>query len=99
SVKEEILRKLSADVARFYNIVPFREADGVLFVAMADPLNLGVLDDIGQIVGQPVKGAVSNLMAVTAFIQKNYNLDEDTIQETLEGLIAHVGDKELSASE
>ena len=99
SVKEEILRKLSADVARFYNVVPFRETEGVLHVAMADPLNLGTLDDISQIVGQPVKGAVSNLQAVTAFIQKNYNLDEDTIQETLEGLIAHVGDKALTAEE
>jgi type IV pilus assembly protein PilB len=99
SVKEEVLRKLSADVARFYNIVPFREADGVLHVAMADPLNLGILDDIGQIVGQPVKGAVSNLQAVTAFIQKNYNLDSETIQQTLESLIAHVGDKELTSAE
>jgi len=99
SVKEEVLRKFSADVARFYSVVPFRETDGVLHVAMADPLNLGVLDDIGQIVGQPVRGAVSNLPAVTAFIQKNYNLDEETIQETLESLIAHVGDAALSSAE
>ncbi|HQE84423.1 MAG TPA: type II secretion system protein GspE, partial [Candidatus Hydrogenedentes bacterium] len=37
-VSGEVLGKVSADIARFYSIVPVRFDDGVLTVAMADPL-------------------------------------------------------------
>lgn len=40
-VSHEVLGRVSSDIARFYNIVPIRFDDGVLTVAMADPLNLG----------------------------------------------------------
>ncbi|MCH9023896.1 MAG: hypothetical protein IH931_01060, partial [candidate division Zixibacteria bacterium] len=33
-------------MADFYNCVPVREKDGVLVLAMADPLNISHLDDL-----------------------------------------------------
>ncbi|MGC9054536.1 MAG: hypothetical protein ACP5KS_11695, partial [Candidatus Hydrogenedens sp.] len=59
-IPENIIRKISSDVARFYNVIPIKEVDGVLVVAMADPLNLQILDDLRHITGQPVRGAISN---------------------------------------
>ena len=50
-IPENIIRKISPDVARFYNVIPIKEVDGVLVVAMADPLNLQILDDLRHIVG------------------------------------------------
>ena len=34
-VKEDVLRRLTPDIAKFYNVVPVRETNGVLTVAMA----------------------------------------------------------------
>ncbi|MCC6697624.1 MAG: Flp pilus assembly complex ATPase component TadA [Candidatus Hydrogenedentes bacterium] len=98
-VPEEVLRKVPRDVANFYTVVPIREKDGKLIVAMADPLNLGVRDTIQQIVGMEVQGAISNPKDVAAFIKNNYALEGDSIHETLTELIHKVGDAELTAEE
>lgn len=98
-IPDEILHKITPDIAKFYNVVPVRERDGVLTVAMADPLNLGTLDDLRQILGQEVQGAVSNQHEVNEFIEQNYAYETDSITETLNDLIDRVGDGELTAEE
>jgi type IV pilus assembly protein PilB len=99
SVPDEVLRTLTPDMARFYNTVPVRERDGLLTVALADPLNLGILDDLRQILGRDVQGAISNPQDVAKFIEKNYTFETDSIHETLSELVARVGDSELTAEE
>jgi type IV pilus assembly protein PilB len=98
-VSDDVLRKMPADVAKFYNVVPIRETDGKLVVAMADPLNLGIRDTIQQIVGMEVKGAISNPQDVATFIKNNYAFESDNIHETLNELIERVGDAELTLEE
>ena len=99
SVNEEVLRMLSVDIVRFYNVVPVRYKDGVLTVAMADPMNISVLDDLRQITGCEIEGAVSNQEAITKFIEDNYSYQAESIHQTLEDLIAHTGDSELTLEE
>ncbi len=98
-IDDELLHRISPDIARFYNVVPIREKDGVLTVAMADPLNIRILDDLKQILGMEVQGAVSNLNDVQQFIEKNYSYESQSIQETLSSLIERVGSEEMSAEE
>ena len=99
-VKDEILRKVPSDVAKFYSIVPIRELeDGTIVVAMADPLNVGHLDDLEQILGCHVQGAVSNISDVSESLKNNYSFESDNLQDTLNDLVARVGDKELTFEE
>ncbi len=99
-IKDEVLRKIPPDVARFYNVVPIRiRENGVLVVALANPLDLNVLDDIAHIVGGPVEGAVSNLADVTHAIKSNYSYEGEDVSQTLRQLIEKVGDKELTMEE
>ena len=98
-VSHEVLGRVSSDIARFYNIVPIRFDDGVLTVAMADPLNLGIIDDLTQILGCKVRGAVSNEGAIAAFIKNNYSYESESVHETLQNLVERVGDAELTAEE
>ncbi|HEO70801.1 MAG TPA: pilus assembly protein PilB [Candidatus Hydrogenedentes bacterium] len=99
-VREEVLRRVPPDVAKFYNIIPVREDnDGTLVVAMADPLNVGILDDLQQILGSPVKGAISNQQDVAESLKTNYTYEADSIHETLKELVERVGDAELTAEE
>ena len=99
TVPEETLRKITPDLARFYNIVPVRERGGVLTVAMADPMNIGVLDDLHQILGCEIQGAISSQQDIAQFIEKNYSYEADSIHETLADLIEKVGDSELTLEE
>lgn len=99
-IKEDVLKKVPPDVAKFYNVVPIREKeDGTLVVAMADPLNLSLIDDLEQILGCRVQGAVSNLQDVTESIKNNYSYEVESIHETLQDLLVKVGDKELTFEE
>lgn len=98
-IQEEVLRKISPDVAKFYNIIPVRITDGTLIVAMADPLNLQVLDDVQQITGMQVRGAISNHDDVMAAWKANYSYESDSIGEMLVELQERVGTAELSLEE
>ena len=98
-IPENVIRKISPDVARFYNIIPIREEEGTLLVAMADPLNLQILDDLQQITGQPVRGAVSNQNDVASAWKTNYSFEADSIHEMLEELKDRVGSGELTLEE
>lgn len=99
-IGDDILRRIPSDVARFYNIIPVRmREDGALTVAMADPLNIALIDDLQQIAGCRVVGAVSNLADVTEAIKKNYTLEQESVHDTLEALLHRVGDEALSLEE
>ncbi len=101
SVKDDVLRRVSADVARFYSVVPIRydEENDVLTVAMADPLNIAMLDDLRQVLGCEVQGAISNQQDVAKFIHENYAYETESMHKTLEDLIGHVGESDLTLEE
>jgi type IV pilus assembly protein PilB len=98
-IPEDTIRTVTADVAKFYSIVPIRKTDEKLIVAMADPLNIQVLDDLQQITGLEIQGAVSNEKDVAAAWKTNYSFEGDSIHEMLVDLQERVGTGELSMEE
>lgn len=98
-IPEQIIRQLSADDAKFYNVIPIREVDGELIVAMADPLNMQSLDDLSRITQKTVRGAVSNPHDVALSWKNNYSFEGDSIQEMLSDLQDKVGSAELTLEE
>ncbi len=98
-IPEDTIRSLTADVAKFYSVIPIRMTDEKLIVAMADPLNIQVLDDLQQITGLQVQGAVSNELDVATAWKANYSFEGDSIHEMLIDLQERVGTGELSMEE
>ena len=79
----ELVPQTMADV---YKIVPISLKDGVLTVAMADPQNLGALDDLRSMLGVEVRGAVSNARDVDAAIARQYAGREESIEDIISKL-------------
>jgi type IV pilus assembly protein PilB len=98
-ISQDIIRKIPSDVAKFYSIIPVREVDGALLVAMADPLNLRILDDLRQITGMEVRGAVSNQTDVGTAWKTNYSFETDSVDEMLIALKDRVGDLQMTLEE
>jgi type IV pilus assembly protein PilB len=99
-IPDDILRKIPSDVAKFYNIVPIREKEnGTLVVALADPLNLSLIDDLEQITHAKIEGAISRPEEVAESIRKNYQYETDNIHETLDQLLTQVGNREMTLDE
>jgi type IV pilus assembly protein PilB len=96
TIKEDIIRIITADIARFYNIIPIRRTDDVLTVAMAYPLNVHVLDELSALLGCQVQGAISTIEDVDSALEQNYSYKASAVSEILDTLVEEVGkqDKE-----
>ncbi|MCI0342453.1 MAG: Flp pilus assembly complex ATPase component TadA [Planctomycetales bacterium] len=72
SIPPELAARVPATVAQGYKVVPVSESGGVLTVAMADPGNTAVLDDLRFMTGAEVKGVLAPAGAIERAIQKLY---------------------------
>ncbi len=89
NISTEVTEKVPAQVANIYRVVPVSFEDGILTVAMADPLNVSVLDDLRFMLDKSVrevKGAVSNEDQIARAIEKFYKNDAESVDSILAGM-------------
>ena len=91
-VMDDVLARVSPSIASIYRVVPIRFENNVLTVAMADPLNVKILDDLRFLLGCETRGAVSNEPAVARALDRYYA----GIQESVESLLAELDDGTMS---
>lgn len=71
-IPEEIIKQIPASLAQVYNVVPIKFEDNVLTIALSDPLNVNVLDDLKFVLNCEVQGAVANENEINEAIEKYY---------------------------
>ena len=84
-IDAEILKIIPENIARRYNLIAVEKAEGKLKVAMEDPLNIVILDDLKMMTGydvKPVFGADSDIVAA---IDKHYGVK--TSKEALDDIL------------
>src|SRR5262245_1905836 len=67
-----IIKLISADTARKYQVVPLSRSGGTLTIAMTDPTNVFAMDDIKFMTGYSIEPVVASEAAVMDAIQKYY---------------------------
>jgi type IV pilus assembly protein PilB len=73
SVDPEAIRKIDYNMANMFQIFPFRfNENGDVVVAMANPMNVAVLDDVRFMANCGVVGAVAEESQIKAAIEKFY---------------------------
>jgi len=82
-ISSEVLEKVSAPIAKVYKIVPVKIEENVLYIAMSDPLNINVLDDLRFMLECEVRGMVSNEKDIEEAIVKYYGEKTETVQDVL----------------
>ncbi|MHC4914177.1 MAG: GspE/PulE family protein [Planctomycetota bacterium] len=90
-IPKEVVDMVTPSVAQVYRIVPVSFEDGVLTVAMADPLNVNAIDDLRFMLNCDVSGAVSNEGAVNEAIEKYYGAETESIAD----LVKDIDDDDL----
>jgi len=85
-ISSEVLEKVSAPIAKVYKIIPVKMEEGILYVAMADPLNINVLDDLRFMLECEVRGMVSNEKDIEEAIVKYYGEKTETVQDVLKDM-------------
>ena len=96
----EIIQKVPKAMAGIYRVIPVKFQDDVLTIAMADPMNIQVLDDLRLMLHCEVQGAVSNEDQIQRAIEKYYaDSDKETFDSLLsdmvsEGELVEIAEKE-----
>jgi type IV pilus assembly protein PilB len=91
SIPAEVIEQVSVSIANVYRVVPISFEGNVLTVAMADPLNVNILDDLRFMLDCQVHGAVSDEEAVSNAIDKYYAGQTESVED----LIAEIDDSKL----
>lgn len=83
TIMPKVLEDVPQTMAELYKIMPLSKKDNVLTVAMADPQNIAALDDLRNMLGCDVRGAVSNAKDVEAAIARYYADREESIEDII----------------
>ncbi|WP_372369754.1 type II secretion system ATPase GspE [Candidatus Uabimicrobium sp. HlEnr_7] len=71
----DIIKKVPYSMANIYRVIPVSFRDDMLTIAMADPMNVQVLDDLRMMLHCEVQGSVSNEEQIQRAIDKYYSDD------------------------
>lgn len=91
TVPTVLLSRVPARFATHYHFVPVEERNGVVVVAVSDPLNHQLLDDIRLLLKQRIEPVVSSPEEIARAIKLHYGVGADTVERIL-------GDSESVAS-
>jgi type IV pilus assembly protein PilB len=87
-IPEAVIEMVPKTFAETYRVCPVGYEDGVLVVALADPMNPTVLDDLRFMLNLEIRGAVSTVEAVDRSIEHYYGAMDDG---GFEGALAEAG--------
>lgn len=86
NIPPKVLELVPETMASIYKIMPISLKNDVLTVAMADPQNVGALDDLRNFLGYDVRGAVSNEIHIQQAIERYYADKQESIEEVIGNL-------------
>jgi type IV pilus assembly protein PilB len=71
-IDPSVIKLISGDVARKYNILPVNKTGATITIAMADPTNVFAMDDIKFMTGYNVEPVVASELGIKAAIDNYY---------------------------
>jgi type IV pilus assembly protein PilB len=95
----ELFKSVPVDLMFRYNFVPLEEHEGVLWIAIADPSKLMMIDEIGWLLNRRIKTKVATLAQINEILKKTEQ-SQRVLEEASEGFVLDVvRDEEGSSDE
>jgi type IV pilus assembly protein PilB len=82
-IPPEVLSTIEATIARAYGVIPVAKDNGTVTVALSDPLNPTILDDLHFMLDKNVRGAIANKQDIEEAIVRHYGDARESVQELL----------------
>jgi type IV pilus assembly protein PilB len=79
----EVAKAIPASVARMYQCVPVAVYDSVVQIALADPLNPAVIDELGFSIGKEIQIVVADPAAIERMVGRYYGEDSESVGDIL----------------
>jgi type II secretion system protein E len=85
-VDPSLVSSFPPQAAHWYRVFPIAREDGRLVVAMGDPSNVQTIDDLEQLLGEPVMGAIARESDVMDLIDEYFGQVDTSIEKILESI-------------
>jgi len=83
-IPKEVVEKVSASIAKIYNVMPVSFEGDTLTIALSDPLNINIVDDLIFMLGINVKGVIAGEKEIQEKINKYYAGKGESIAEIVD---------------
>jgi type IV pilus assembly protein PilB len=98
-LEAELFKSVPVDLMFRYSFVPLEEVDGVLWIAIADPSKLMMIDEIGLLLNRRIKTKVATLVQINEILKKTEQ-SQRVLEEASEGFVLDVvRDEEVTGDE
>src|SRR3990172_561315 len=95
TIKKDVLSMVTSPMAQMYRIVPIDFDGDTLSVAMCDPQNLSVQDELRTFLGFNIRVVVATEPAMTSQLERYYGESTDSVESIVSALEE---DAELAAA-
>src|SRR5437764_3048967 len=85
----ELFKSVPVDLMFRYNFVPLEEHEGTLWIAIADPSKLMMIDEIGLLLNRRIKTKVATLSQINEILKKTEQ-SQRVLEEASEGFVLDV---------
>src|ERR1051325_4236955 len=94
TIEHDLFRSVPVDLMFRYNFVPLRSQNGTLDIALADPRNLSLIDELALLLNKKLRVKVATLSQISDLLKKTEQ-SQRVLEEVTEGFtLALVGEEE-----
>ena len=86
-----VIEKVPAKFVSHYKLIPLDIKDGILTVALTNPLDIHTIDDIKLLLGYETKVVLASEEDIIEAIRKYYGIGADTLEKMMAGTEAREG--------
>lgn len=83
-IRKEVIEKIPAKLVNHYHLVPFDVGNGTIKVAVSDPLNIHVMDDLRLMLKMEIEPVVSAPKDIEDAIKRYYGIGAATMEELMQ---------------
>ena len=83
-IPKAVIQKVPPSIAKIYKILPVRFENSILTIAICDPLNVNIPDDLRFMLGTSLKCVTANEDDILAAISEYYGQSGESISELLD---------------
>ena len=87
-IQRNVLKTVPHSEARRYKAIPVDMHDNTVVIAVADPMNLNVLDNLRHVLKANVEPVVADEEEITRAIERYYGVEEEQVTRMLEEISA-----------
>jgi len=84
NIDHKVINRVPAKFASYYKLMPLKIQGGLLTVALTDPTNIHVIDDVKLLLGLDVKPVLAGEKDILEAIRKYYGVGAETIEKIID---------------